>query len=113
LAFGLSRDCGALSAARRAGPRAGRTAETAARRLLRAEAETLRILLHHARHTAAIPAGEDGDPDGHRGEYLRAVHRQRCIHARLRAESSGGLRRFEYRRGESLCPGTDAAGIEG
>ena len=43
---------------------------------------TLDILLE-------LPGREDGDPDRHRGEHLRAVHRERRVHARPDAGGPG------------------------
>ena len=66
----------ALSRGRRA--RATRSPASCAgrRRLLRAQAEALRLLRHHARHAAGVSRRPDADPHRHRRQHLHPLQRQ-------------------------------------
>ena len=88
----------ALHRALLAGP--ARVAASAAdrARLLRVEAETLGLLRHHPGHLARDAAHPSGDSHGHRGQHLRALHRQRRVHARIQDLRTRGLHRLEHGR---------------
>ena len=64
-------------------------------RLFRAQAETFRLLCNDARCPARISESGHADHHGNRGQYLRAVHRERRLHARLQIVRACGLRGLE------------------
>jgi hypothetical protein len=63
------------------------------------------------RRTRSTPARDAPHPpcdlDGDRGQHLRPLHRQRCLHARSQAVRSRRLHRVEHGRGQRPRAATD------
>ena len=90
-----------------------RAALPAGGRLLRPEAEALRLLLHHARHAARLPQSQDVDSHGHRRQHLRALYSQRRLHARFQPRHPQRLRRLQHGGRERARLEADGAGAQG
>ena len=80
-------------------------------RLLRAEAQALGLLRHDARHVARDAPDPSRDSDRHRGQYLRALHRERRLHARPQDLRACRLHRLEHggRQRSRAAPDCDRA----
>src|SRR4051794_21253146 len=79
---------------------------TGGRRLLRSQAETFRFFFHDPAYASALPRLTETYPHRYRGELLRSLHGERCLHARLRPHHSVGLYGVEY--GGRKSPGARA-----
>jgi|SRR6185295_5138284 len=59
---------------------------------LRSKTQTLRLLFNYTRSVVESPPSAQSHSDWHRGQQLRAIHRQRRLHARLPTVHSIRLR---------------------